>query len=324
MKLTQQVLVLLADGRFHSGTELGTATGRTRAAVCKAIHSLQTQGLEIFTVRGKGYRLAAPLELLDRERILRDMSPAGRGRISGLEIFAEIDSTSAYLLEIAKHSPVSGYACLAERQTAGRGRRGRRWISPPGGNLYLSLLWRFNAGATQTGGLSLAMAIAVIRALRQLGLATVGVKWPNDIVVEQRKLAGILLEVSGEVAGPCAVVVGVGVNVRVPTGAMTEVDQPWIDLASVLSETLSRNHLASVLLEQMVQACVEFEQHGLKAFQHEWQEYDVFRGQEVTLHTADQQIHGIALGIDQTGALRVTLDGTTRRFHSGEVSLRAR
>ena len=324
MNLSHALLSTLADGRFHSGTELGEITGRTRAAVWKAIRNLQHSGLEIYSVRGKGYRLAEPLELLDRDIILNAMAQAARSQLKVLEVQPQIDSTNAYLLEIAKQSDVSGYACLAEQQLAGRGRRGRQWVSPPGGNIYLSLLWRFSHGVAQLGGLSLAVGVAVARALEAVGLSEARLKWPNDVLVEERKLAGILLEMSGEAAGPCAVVIGIGLNVRTPAALMSEVGQPWVDLQSLLPHRVSRNQLVSHMLEQVILSIRRFEPQGFVQFQQDWNERDAYAGQAVELLLADRRIQGVAQGVDEQGALLLIQDGKLQRFHSGEVSLRAR
>lgn len=324
MKLAYALLVTLADGRFHSGTEMGERNGRTRAAVWKAIQSLQANGLEIFSVRGKGYRLAQPIELLNRGIILDGLDKRASAALNVLEVFNEIDSTNAYLLEIAKQGEATGYACLAEQQRAGRGRRGRQWVSPHGGNIYLSLLWRFTGGVSQLGGLSLAMGVALRRALSEVGLNEAQLKWPNDILVGKRKLAGILLEMTGDASGPCAVVMGIGLNVRSSPAHMLTVEQDWVDLQDLLPEAIPRNHLVSRLLSQMISVLEDFERHGFSHFQSEWNAGDAFAKQTVELHLPDRRIEGMAQGVDHSGALLLERDGKLERFHSGEVSLRGR
>jgi BirA family biotin operon repressor/biotin-[acetyl-CoA-carboxylase] ligase len=316
------VLTCLADGHFHSGTQLGRQAGCSRSAVWKAIQVLQSAGLEVFSVRGKGYRLAAPLELLDTDAICAVLAPVQRDILQELEVFFDINSTNAYLLERARQGAPGGCACLAEYQQAGRGRRGRHWVSPFGGNLYFSLLWRFGSGAAQLGGLSLAVAVVVVRVLRQLGLDRVDLKWPNDILVDGRKLVGILLEVAGEATGPCAVVVGIGLNVSVSVAAMSAVDQPWTDLETALGRSVSRNWLVGRLLGVLLSALCEFEQRGLASFLGEWQARDVFAGRRVVLQLPDGEVCGMARGVDQDGALLLARNGELHRYHSGEVSLR--
>lgn len=360
--LGQTLVTLLADGQFQSGTALGQKTGRTRTAVWKAIKSLQQGGMSIYSVRGKGYRLAEPIELLCRDTIFSALDalqkkltepnsssccpsserflstnqrvPEMRAgdqmrlttieptRLPCLEVFHDIKSTNAYLLGLARCGEDVAYACLAEQQQAGRGRRGRDWVSPFGGNLYLSLLWHFNTGATGLGGLSLAVAVAVLRALRTVGLNNVRVKWPNDIIVNGRKLAGILLEVAGETSGPCAVVMGVGLNVRTPKSEMMTVEQPWTDLESELGTTVARNMLAAQLIHELMNVAREFELNGLQPFLTEWMAHDVYADCEVVLHMPQGEVRGTARGVDEDGALLLMSGGELRRFHSGEVSLR--
>lgn len=324
MNLVQTVLTALGDGRFHSGEALGVASGCSRSAIWKAIQSLQQAGVEVFSVRGKGYRLASPIELLNAEAILARMAAITRAAVQDLDICFEVDSTNARLLARAKQQAVSGHACLAERQLAGRGRRGREWVSPFGGNLYLSLLWQFADGAAQVGGLSLAIAVAVIRALREIGLHGAGVKWPNDILVGERKLAGILLELAGEASGPCAVVVGVGLNVRLPADAMAAVTKPWTDVQTELGHPVARNTLAAKLLHHLIDAVQQFEREGLAPFLSDWLAWDVLADRKVVLDLPQGKVQGVARGVDASGALLLAgIDGELRRYHSGEVSVRA-
>lgn len=327
--LAHSLLLALADGQFHSGTALGLKAGRSRATVWKAIQTLQQNGLVIYSVRGKGYRLAEPIELLNRSLILAELHSIVEGNAAAndlqqLDIFYDIESTNAYLLNIAKRDDYSAHACLAEQQNAGRGRRGKRWVSPFGGNIYLSLLWRFNAGTSQLGGLSLAIAVAVIRALRAIGVDSAGVKWPNDILVKGQKLAGILLELSGEAAGPCAVVIGIGLNVRAAGPEMATIDQAWTDLETELGKKVSRNNFAAQLLYQMISALQEFESKGLRPFMKEWAACDEFADCEVVLSLPQGKVCGIARGIDENGALLLVTEGGVQRYYSGEVSMRAK
>lgn len=322
MTLAHILLMHLADGEFHSGPVLGQATGRSRSAVWKGIQALQNTGLEIYSVRGKGYRLAQPIELLNREHILSALSVEVRKDIHDLDLHHEIDSTNAALLEIAKQSDASGHVCLAESQHAGRGRRGRQWVSPLGGNLYLSLLWRFQAGAATLAGLSLAVAVAVMRVLHETGLESAVLKWPNDILLDGKKLAGILLELAGEASGPCSVVLGLGLNISAPQTRMSVVDQPWTDLASSLGKLPSRNQLAAKLLEQLVCTLRQFESQGLNPFLDEWAQWDALAGHEVRLDLPTGAVIGIARGVDENGALLIARDGELQRYHSGEVSVR--
>lgn len=324
MSLPQALLQLLSDGAFHSGPELGHHTGCSRSAVWKGIESLRDLGLDIYSVRGKGYRLAHPLHLLDREAISRHMDTEQRAFLSQLDIYFETDSTNARLLELARMSPASGVACFAERQTLGRGRRGRQWVSPFGTNLYASLLWRFPGGAAQLGGLSLAIAVAAVRSLHDLGANGMQLKWPNDILWEGRKMAGLLLEMVGEASGPCQVIMGIGINVSMREEQGGIIEQPWSNLQSSVGRAIDRNRLAGRLLNHLIQVLREFESQGLAALLDEWRAYDAFFGKEVSIHQLGGTVYGIAQGVDDSGALLLSQAGSIRRYHSGEVSLRLR
>lgn len=322
MTLRNRLLELLADGRFHSGEALGTALGVSRAAVWKQLRALQALGLELHAVRGRGYRCTQALELLSKEHVYAALSAERAARLSELSIHSEIDSTNTYLLRRAGDGAPRGSVCLAETQRGGRGRRGRAWFSPFASNIYLSLLWRFPASPTALSGLSLAAGIGVLRAVRELGLDDAGLKWPNDILYCGRKVAGVLLDMAGESGGPSHVVVGVGVNVRMPSDAGDAIDQPWSDLSELLGTSVSRNHLAGRLIEHLLDVMATFEHAGLQAFMDEWQRYDLVAGRDVQLLLPNGVVWGQARGIDPSGALMVCAGGQARRFASGEVSLR--
>lgn len=297
--------------------------GVSRAAVWKQMRRLDEVGLDIHAVRGRGYRLVTPFEPLDASAIRRTMSTALSRRIETLEVKRELDSTNNYLKRM--NSPAQSQqinVCLAEWQQAGRGRRGRSWISPYGANLYLSLACVLDEGILQSGGLSLAVAIAVHRTLRDMGIDGLGLKWPNDIFFNGRKLAGILLDLSGEAGGNYQVIVGIGINLRMPDSAAGEIDQPWADLRENRLEQ-QRNQLAGTLLENLVQVIDTFSRQGLAAFAEEWRRYDITAGLPVDLHTGRQEsTSGVARGVDPHGALLIEQDGKIRAYHAGEVSVR--
>lgn len=259
------------------------------------------------------------IELLDESAIRAELNSAAK-QLAQLEILQTVDSTNRYLHD--KKDLPSGYALLSEQQTAGRGRLGRAWVSPFGRNIYLSLLWRFCAGSTSLTGLSLAVGVAVINALESYGLTNIGLKWPNDIVCSQRKLGGILVEVSGDAAGPCQVIIGVGLNVQMPQLTEMEINQPWIDVRTISNQIPQRNRLAGLVLRELLLALPEFQQKGLAAFQKQWQQLDVFYGNTINIHTPQGILEGTARGIDELGNLRVEVDDQIRSFNSGEVSVR--
>ena len=323
MPLRRRLLNLLSDGEFHSGEALGASLGVSRMAIWKHLKALREMGVDITVVRGKGYCLPSSLELLDRDRILAAATYASTAGIDSIEVFLEVDSTNNWLREQALNGAPSGMVCVAETQLAGRGRRGRTWVSPFAANLYLSLLWRSTTGATALGGLGLVTGIALLRALRSCGIEGAGLKWPNDILVGDAKLAGVLIDVVGESNGPCIVIVGIGVNVCMPPGEATAIDQQWTDLHHLSGDnSISRNVLAARLLDELIPAMETFDTKGLLPFLDEWQQSDILRGRKVGLTLPNEYITGTACGIDDVGALLVDTGHGRRRFLSGDVSVR--
>ncbi|GBE10018.1 bifunctional ligase/repressor BirA [bacterium BMS3Abin12] len=324
VSLPYRLIGLLADGRFHSGEALGAAVGMSRAGVWKSLRRLDEFGLVVCAVRGRGYRLAEPLELLREEEIRAALGPEGVARLARLEIHPVLDSTNRHLQDRARAGAPSGCACLAEMQRHGRGRHGRDWVSPFAANIYLSLLWRFAGGPAALKGLSLAAGVAGAAALADLGITGMGLKWPNDLVWNGRKLAGILIDLAGESAGPCYVVVGMGVNVAMPAAAGTAIDQPWVDLATMTGSRISRNRLAGHLLRHLVLALERFAAGGFAPFASQWRRLDVTAGRRVDLQLPDRTVSGVAEGVDSEGALLLRVEGRRRRFAAGELHLRVR
>lgn len=323
MHKLEPLLRLLADGRFHSGAALGGALGIGRSAVWKQIRAVEAMGLEIHAVRGKGYRLAAPLELLDRDLIAAGLESSRAGSLGGIEIFYRIDSTNRYLVERAAEGLEGPYLCLAESQTAGRGRRGRKWSSPFGRNLYLSLLWRFELGADALPALSLAAGVAVAAALEDMGAAGIGIKWPNDLYHAGRKLGGLLIELSGESSGPWDAVIGLGLNIDMGDLSVPEIDQPWTDLRSALGRRPERNRVAIAVIDALMKALPLFEGDGFAAFRQSFRRFDVTRGREVELHQGAEPVkRGRSLGVGEHGALLLQCDAGVSQVTSGEISLR--
>lgn len=322
MRSRLKLLEILADGQFHSGEALGTFLGVSRAAIWKQLQGLRTFGVELQAVRGRGYRLAHPLELLDADTLRCHLPVSVRAQIPHIEIATELDSTNSHLKHHALNGAPSGAVCLAEMQRAGRGRLGRTWVSPFACNLYLSLLWRFNAGPATLAGLSLMAGVAVVRALGNYIPEGLGLKWPNDVQCHGCKLAGVLIELAGESSGPSHAVIGVGLNVRMPETSAAEITQPWTDLARCLGDTPSRNVLAAAILEALIVALGVFENEGMAAFLEPWRDYDVMAGRNVQLHLPGSIIEGLARGIDDNGALMLQVGDEMRRYASGEISVR--
>lgn len=324
MDIRASIIRALADGCFHSGESLANTFGVSRAAIWKHLSKIRDElGIEIFSVRGRGYRLAAPLELLDQRTILKELSGMAAERISYMEVRDQVDSTNRHLMDLASHGIPSGYVCLTERQTAGRGRLGRTWISPFGSNIYLSIYWNYSLDLAGISGLSLAAGIAVVRALERLGLKGIGLKWPNDILWDNRKLAGLLLEARGEQGGPTKVVVGIGLNRYLHESHAQLIDQPWVDLAQIPGGyEISRNLLTARLLDELVYGMSRFQEKGFAPLTKEWREYDVYQGETVSLQIGGKSVIGTHCGVDEHGALLLKEAGRLNAYHGGELGLR--
>ncbi|QKJ88990.1 Bifunctional ligase/repressor BirA [Paramixta manurensis] len=305
---------ILADGEFHSGEQLGETLGMSRAAINKHIQTLKDWGLDIYTVTGKGYSLAAPIQLLNEENIVSQLN-APR-----LAVIPVIDSTNQYLLE-RMDSLQSGDACVAEYQQAGRGRRGRQWFSPFGSNLYLSMYWRLEQGPAAAMGLSLVIGIVMAEVLQAMGAADVRVKWPNDLYLNDRKLAGILVELTGKTGDAAQIVIGAGINLAMRSPDVSVVNQGWINLQEAGIE-IDRNALAATLINKLRFALPEFEREGLAPFINRWSALDNFINRPVKLIIGSREINGIARGIDQQGGLLLEQDGQVKSWVGGEISLR--
>ena len=317
----RQLLAKLGTGAL-SGDALARELGLTRAAVWKRIQGLRAAGVVIEGRAGDGYRLAQPLELLDPERIRAGMPATVLASLAGLEIGWTVGSTNTEMLR--RNAPERGTeVLLAERQTGGRGRRGRHWASPLAAHVYLSLSRGFAGGLSRMGGLSLAVGVAVVEALHGLGFTRAGLKWPNDVVVDGRKLGGLLVEGGGEFAGPARAVIGLGLNVHMPAEAATDITQPWTDLDALAGGTVSRNAVVAALLASLLPALEQFEQHGLAPFLLRYAAMDVLQGRMVRVEEAGVMHEGMARGLAEDGALRVDIDGRETCFHAGEVSVRA-
>lgn len=322
----KKLLGTLADGGFHSGEELGELLGVSRAAVWKQLQKLQeATGLELESAKGRGYRLMGGLELLDRTRVLAALSAEAESLLTSLSLLDQVDSTNRLALLEAQNGEGRGYVIAAEQQSAGRGRRGRTWVSPYGRNIYCSAIWEFDGGAAALEGLSLAVGIAVVKALTSVGARDVGLKWPNDIVWNDRKLAGILLEMTGDAAGRCQVVVGIGINVSMSESAAARtIDQPWVDVGTVVGGPVSRNVLLGSLLSELLPLLSQFERSGFPHFRNAWSALDRIAGREVCVHLGEQIVVGTAAGVSESGALLVDTPAGRQSFHGGEVSLRLR
>ncbi|MBC9130446.1 bifunctional biotin--[acetyl-CoA-carboxylase] ligase/biotin operon repressor BirA [Frischella sp. Ac13] len=311
-----KLITLLSDGEFHSGEELAIEFGITRAGINKYIKLIKQWGLEITSTQGKGYQLAYPIDLLMIDKIEQYYRTFSHSALD-FEILPVIDSTNQYLLDKIGELQ-SGFACAAEYQQAGRGRRGRQWFSPFGSNLYFSMYWRLEQGPAAAMGLSLVIGIVIANVLRQLSGQEIKVKWPNDLYLNDKKLAGILVELAGKTGDVAHVVMGSGINLMMHNPDHDIVNQAWANLGYI-----DRNLLVANLLNQLREAMCCFEQQGLHAFINEWMLLDNFVGRPVKLLIGDKIIKGIARGINDQGALLLEQDGHITPYIGGEISLRA-
>ena len=316
----KRLLNLLSDGNFHSGSKLAQELDTTRASIWKQIKDLRRRGLDIAAVPGKGYRLRYAIDLLDETSITRSLSPSSSKLFARLCIYDELESTNDWLVKDA--TVVRGTVCLAESQTAGRGRTGRAWVSPFGTNIYLSLLWRYESGAAAMSGLSLAIGIGVTRTLRCYQVAGIGLKWPNDIMYADKKLGGILVEAHGDILGPCTVVVGLGLNCHMPQKDGNRIDRPWTDLEEILgSNRPNRNSLIAGLLNEILPIVSTFDRTGIRPYLAEWRDLDCMVGRKVKLFLGDKEIHGRVEGLNDEGLIVLQTESHGRRsFASGEIS----
>ncbi|MDP8567572.1 biotin--[acetyl-CoA-carboxylase] ligase [Methylophilus aquaticus] len=325
-KLAFPILAVLADGKFHSGEALAQRFGVTRATVFNAIQAAQTLGITVLSVHGRGYRLPQPVVLLEQEAILAacgDYAPWFH-----MQVLAQVDSTNRYLMQESVRGVPHATCVVAQVQTAGRGRRGRNWLSKLGGSLTFSLLWRFQCGAAGLSGLSLVVGLALVRALHGMGLVDVRLKWPNDLIVqthgEWQKLGGILIELQGDMEGPSAAVIGVGLNLDVDTTLRQQIDQAAMGLNQLYGKALDPNQVLGRCLASLAEHLNLFAEHGFSYFQPQWAAYHAFHQQAVDLHLVNGQVlPGRVIDIAEEGSLLVETASGIQRFNAGEISVRS-
>jgi BirA family biotin operon repressor/biotin-[acetyl-CoA-carboxylase] ligase len=319
---------LLADGELHSGERLAASLGLTRAAVWKLVADLRKRGIDVQSHERRGYRLDSAVELLDLQGLRQAAADAGQALPAATEVIFEIGSTNEYLHTAPAPPPGAPRLVFAELQTAGRGRRGREWLAPFGSGLTFSIGWTFAEMPAELSALSLAMGVCVVQALRECGAAGVQLKWPNDIVHQHAKLGGLLLQMRSEAGGPANIVVGLGLNVRMPAAARAAIRGPQAtpvaDLAAACAgQAPGRMHVAAVVAARMLAGLGEFARAGYAPFAGEWARFDSLRDAPVTVLRHNGTVEGIARGADREGALCIeTLDGQVERVHAGDVSLR--
>lgn len=311
------LITALSDGEFHSGSELGQQAGVSRTAVWKALEGLSEYGLTYESHRGKGYRLLAPLDLLDEQSIKSHIEEGMLSRIDLATRFS-VDSSNSELSKVYPTFSKPYSALLVERQTAGRGRRGRVWQSPLAKNIYLSIGFVLGGGADALQGLSIVVGIAVAKVLSEIGVQDVGLKWPNDIWIGEKKVAGVLVELEGEMTTAWRVTVGVGVNVSMTDDESVAIDQPWDNVQNYV--TCKRSFISAKIIASICENLDLFQTEGFGVFVSEYEKYDALKGRRVKLLGPDEE--GVAMGVDTIGALWLDLGGRKESFSSGEVSLR--
>ncbi len=325
--LTFPILRLLADGKFHSGEAIAQQFKVSRATVWNALQTAEKLGIELYSVRGRGYKLPQALTLLDEQAILQAI---GEQRAwFKLEVHDHLASTNSYMMKNLNSGQAHASCVVTNWQSNGRGRRGRSWQGGLGASLTFSLLWRFQCGASALSGLSLAIGVALIRALHGLGIAQAQLKWPNDVLIMNQqglteKLAGILIELQGDMEGPSAAVIGVGINLNLPTKIKQQIDQAATDIASVAPQPIDPNHLLGTLLKHLAQVLSQFEQQGFTGLRDEWTAYHALHQQAVKmLHPDGRETLGTVIGVADDGILLIDSALGEQRFSSGEISLRS-
>lgn len=321
----EHIIKALASGEFVSGQEIGMQLGISRTAISKHIKALLNMGLDIFSVTGKGYKLAQPLSLLNKREILSLMSQATniQGKLTPeIEVHSLIDSTNDYLMRRLPNQITQGQVCLAEYQSAGRGRRGRQWISPFGSQIYLSTYWHLEQGLSAAMGLSLLSALAVSDAVLAVSGVQVQLKWPNDVYIDGVKLAGILIDLEGQALEPSHSVIGIGLNLNMPNNEAEKIDQRWTDLQSHSKTKIDRNVLSAQLILCLHARLQQYQKEGLTAMLDEWHSHDVYLNKPVKLITGDRITKGVCRGINNHGALLLEINGLIKPIYGGEVSLR--
>lgn len=321
MSLTFQILEALSDGQFHSGEQLAKQFNISRARVWQAVKQMRELGLEVAAVTGKGYKIFDGYELLNQEKIMAYL-PKHMAHLPHIIIYPEIHSTNSVLSQGLRDKTINGNTvCLAECQSQGRGRLDRNWVSPLSGNIYCSLTWQFSQGVGDLMGLSLVAGLAIAKALTQMGAKNIGLKWPNDITWQGKKLGGILVEIAGDALGPCDVVIGVGLNMRLPRNI--NIDQAATDLSQVCQRGISRNQLIACIIAALYEYLPRFNQHGFGALLDEWLLYDILQQQTVNIMQHNETVEGIVTGVNEKGQLKVNIAGQEQFLTSAQVSVRA-
>lgn len=313
----------LADGAPVSGTVLASELGISRGAVWQQVENLRRDGVEIRS-DAEGYRLAEPFRPYAETALAAALEGAAAAAIRTISIDDVTASTNDDLLgECDRGGDVHGVLRVAELQTRGRGRRGDPWLAAPGGSVCLSLGWRFETAPPDLPAAGLVVGIAAAEALAGLTGVPIKVKWPNDLVVAGRKLGGILVELKGELAGPCTVIIGIGLNVRLGTAVRESVERPLTDL-NTEGASHDRNALIAAVMNALVPALEIFVREGFAPFCVRWPEHDGLTGRRVRIGPVPERgaaVEGTAAGVSAGGALKVRTAGGEVPVFAGHVEL---
>ena len=316
-----ELIKLLSDGDYHSGEIVGQALGVSRAAVWKKLKSLESFGIDVESVKGKGYRLIQPVTLFSAEGL---DAISERYDLPSVMLSNVIDSTNTQLMSYIQ----GGGSChkqilLAEQQTSGRGRRGKHWVSPYASNLYFSMGWNFEQGATSLDGLSLVVGLALQKSIQTFSSISAKVKWPNDLLVDGGKLAGILLEITGDPTGLCHVVIGVGVNLNMGD-SKGEIDQPWRSLSKLTGSIINKTEFVDCFVRQLLEYLQLFSKSGFSAFTEHWAHADALVGHNLMLTQGQNVVFGECCGVNEKGELLLKTSLGVESYNGGEVSVRKR
>jgi BirA family biotin operon repressor/biotin-[acetyl-CoA-carboxylase] ligase len=323
--LTFPVLSILSDGKFHSGEIIAKKFNVSRVAIWHAISGAEKLGVEVFSVRGKGYRLTQSLDLIEEKKVKQAIGEMSN--LFKLTVLDVVDSTNDYLKKAAVNGHPHASCVVSNIQTHGKGRRGRQWQSALGENLTFSFLWRFTKGAAALSGLSLAVGIALIRSLKKLDIHQALLKWPNDILVEDdgiyKKLAGILIELQGDMDGQSAAIIGIGINLNLSKKQAEKIDQPAVSINQCTSESIDPNNLLAIIIKNLAEVLAIFEDSGFTSLKNEWLSYDAFQDKVINVTSGDgNSTQGRSQGVDDFGSLQVITDSGAKVYASGEISIR--
>ena len=319
------VLNILSDGKFHSGEAIAKHFKVSRVSIWQAIAEAEKLGVEIFSVRGKGYSLSHPVQFIDEVKVKKAIGEMASW--FNIKVFDVLDSTNNFLMQEAPKGYPHASCVVANIQTSGKGRRGRQWQSSLGENLTFSFLWRFTKGAAALSGLSLAVGTSLIRSLKKINVNQALLKWPNDILVKDdegyKKLAGILIELQGDMDGQCAAIIGIGINLKLSKNQLAKIDQPAIGINQCIDNEVDTNEFLGIIIKDLTEVSAKFESNNFEYFKDEWQSYDAFQDQFISISLGDGGIiSGKEHGVNDMGALEVITEDGIKTFSSGEVSIR--